>query len=122
MKLFHFKDNYSCKLACTIVQGTIVVTLMLASTWVSHFKVLRQSFFKLWARHCQVSYLVWGQVLLFQLSQVLEFLWYMYFISVLLPPLPFQKREVQALRKEFSAGTFSDHMVLLRAFQVICLE
>ena len=40
------------------------------------------------------------------------------YISVLLPPLPFEKRNVTALRKEFSAGTYSDHMVLLRAFQV----
>ena len=48
------------------VQGAVVVTLMSALAWAlaSHFKVLRQSFFVLWARHCQVSYPVRGQVLL----------------------------------------------------------
>ena len=29
----------------------------------SHFKVLHQNFFMLWARHCQASNPVWGQVL-----------------------------------------------------------
>ena len=46
-----------------IVQGAIVVTLTsasgLPSEWASQFKVLRQSFFMLWA-----SYSVRGQVLL----------------------------------------------------------
>ena len=52
-----------------IVQGAIVVTLTSvlasssASTWASHLKVLRQSM--LWARQCQASYPVWGQVLFF---------------------------------------------------------
>ena len=42
----------------------LVVTLTSASALVSHFKVLLQSCFMLWARSCQVSYLVQGQVLL----------------------------------------------------------
>ena len=50
-----------------IVQGAVVFMLTLgsgvASAWGSHFKVLRQSFFILWARHCQVSYPVLAQVL-----------------------------------------------------------
>ncbi|NXP55827.1 YTDC2 helicase, partial [Heliornis fulica] len=34
-----------------------------------------------------------------------------------LPPLAVQKRVAMLCRKQFSAGTFSDHMALLRAFQ-----
>ena len=57
------------KLACTIIQGAIGVTLPSASALAlasaSYFKVLRDFFFffMLWARHCQASYLVRGQVL-----------------------------------------------------------
>jgi len=44
----------------------------------------------------------------------------LYFMfSVLLPMHAYQKREVHAIRTDFSASTFSDHMVLLRVFQVI---
>ena len=48
-------------LICKKGQIAIVISLMLAL--VSHFKVLHQSFFRLWARHCQASYPVQGQVL-----------------------------------------------------------
>ena len=37
---------------------------MLAWVWASHFKVLCQSLFMLWVRHCQGSYPIRGQVLL----------------------------------------------------------
>ncbi|KAL3867100.1 hypothetical protein ACJMK2_044331 [Sinanodonta woodiana] len=35
----------------------------------------------------------------------------------ILPAQPYQKREATVVKKKFSAGTFSDHMCLLRAFQ-----
>lgn len=36
-----------------------------------------------------------------------------------LPALASQKRAAMLCRKRFTAGTFSDHMALLRAFQVL---
>lgn len=36
----------------------------------------------------------------------------------ILPAEPRQKRELHLVRQKFAAGSFSDHMVLLRAFQV----
>ena len=39
-----------------------------------------------------------------------------------LPAQPSQKRASFLSRKKFSAGTYSDHMALLRAFQVSCLS
>lgn len=39
-------------------------------------------------------------------------------ISVLLPAYASQKREVHAIRTDFAASAYSDHMVLLRVFQV----
>ena len=35
-----------------------------------------------------------------------------------LPPQPSEKRALHIARKKLASGTFSDHMVLLRAFQV----
>ncbi len=40
-------------------------------------------------------------------------------ISVILPAMPSQKRAAAAAKKKFSAATHSDHMAVLRAFQVI---
>ena len=42
---------------------TLMSTLVLVVAWASHFKVLHRVFFILWARHCQASYSVLGQVL-----------------------------------------------------------
>ena len=39
-------------------------------------------------------------------------------ITVVLPAQAYQKRAAAAIRRKFAAGTFSDHMALLRAFQV----
>lgn len=39
-------------------------------------------------------------------------------VSVLLPSQPYQKRASAMSRRKFAAGTCSDHMALLRAFQV----
>ena len=48
------------------VQRAILVTFPSVSAWAwalaSHFKVLRQSFFMLCARHCQANHPVQGQV------------------------------------------------------------
>jgi len=38
--------------------------------------------------------------------------------SVVLPTQPYQKRAAAMSRRRFAAGTHSDHMALLRAFQV----
>ena len=40
------------------------------------------------------------------------------FVPVLLPGQPSQRRAANMSRRKFSSGTFSDHMSLLRAFQV----
>lgn len=40
------------------------------------------------------------------------------FISVILPKHPSQRRACHQVRKKYAANTFSDHMALLRAFQV----
>ena len=36
---------------------------------------------------------------------------------VLIPAEPYRKREAAMARRRFASGTYSDHMVLLRAFQ-----
>ena len=41
-------------------------------------------------------------------------------IVVQLPSAPSQKRAAANVRKKFASGTYSDHMALLRAFQVSC--
>jgi len=38
---------------------------------------------------------------------------------VVLPTQPYQKRAAAMSRRRFAAGTHSDHMALLRAFQVL---
>ena len=40
------------------------------------------------------------------------------FITVLLPAQPSEKRQVGTIRHDFAASTYSDHMTLLRLFQV----
>lgn len=39
--------------------------------------------------------------------------------TVMLPTVPSHKRAASMARHKFAAGTFSDHMALLRAFQVM---
>ena len=65
-----FDGNIKIFLACMYkIQKAIVITL--TSLWecalglASHFKVLHQIFFMLWARPCQASCPVWGHVLFY---------------------------------------------------------
>ena len=43
-------------------------------------------------------------------------------VSVTLPTQPYMKRSAAMSRRKFAAGTYSDHMALLRAFQVRALD
>ena len=52
---------------------SIVVTVILAWAFVSYFKVLRQSFFMLLARHCLVNYPVPGQILVYMMPWFVSF-------------------------------------------------
>ena len=82
--------------ACTKVQRAIAVTLTLALA--SLFKVLRQIFFMLWVRLCQVSYPVWGQVLLWR--NIENYPYYL-FLSVSLADLANKQEDtnIDSLRK-----------------------
>jgi len=53
------------------------------------------------------------------LSIIRPVLWLWYLYAVVLPTQPYQKRAAAMSRRRFAAGTHSDHMALLRAFQVL---